>query len=533
MKKLQSKIGFCIVMACLALGLSTLSARAFSLLGPFQPWMEYTNGLRQPGDIGGPMDITNEYRWNVPVVTYGFDQSFLNFFGSNGVAAVESAIQILNDLPSASQIALTNYPFDSRQMNASAQSQWLIDLKSETLSLLLEQMGLAQPTRCTFVLKQWTPFFTQNAFDFGLHTNDTFFEFGWGYWAIPDFIDELNFDPIALSASPYVNKTLYTAGIYGWDSPNPVLFVSQTDPFVSPFTAVADFPQSFGNDISYRTGSGIFYTGLTYDDVGGLAYLLSTNNVNYEILLPGIHGVGTNADSFMNGAWRPGVGKITFVPQPMDSATGAFLPATNQFTDTYITNGNVVQQQLVRVVSQPDFLFCAADVDSNSTIPWISFFSRTGTTNWINNAALNRNPGGAGPGLIQPQVKIALNKTWRVFGSDGNFSDEVVYDGTWYDGPFGSFNGSSNQPVIYPVREWETNQFTVRMWLAIGTNPGRSTTKFDWSPNVASGAVFLFQTSTNLADWLTLFTNWNNGGVTTYFLSNPKAPTRFYRLVPQ
>ena len=98
---------------------STVGSGAFALLGPVQPWMQMTNGVINPGDIGGPMCISNGYRWNVPVVTYGFDQSFLNYFGSNGVAAVESAIQILNDLPPASQIALTNY---APWMNATIQS---------------------------------------------------------------------------------------------------------------------------------------------------------------------------------------------------------------------------------------------------------------------------------------------------------------------------------------------------------------------------------------------------------------------------
>ena len=72
--KSQSKIGFWIVMVCLAVGFAVPRAHAFSLLGPFQPWMEYTNDLRQVGDIGGPMEINSGYRWNVPVVSYGFDQ---------------------------------------------------------------------------------------------------------------------------------------------------------------------------------------------------------------------------------------------------------------------------------------------------------------------------------------------------------------------------------------------------------------------------------------------------------------------------
>ena len=69
-----------------ALVLSALGVRvqAFSLLGPYADWMQQTNNFREPGDIGGPMDITEGYRWNVPVVTYGFDKSFVDFFGRCG-----------------------------------------------------------------------------------------------------------------------------------------------------------------------------------------------------------------------------------------------------------------------------------------------------------------------------------------------------------------------------------------------------------------------------------------------------------------
>jgi len=55
------------------------------------------------------------------------------------------------------------------------------------------------------------------------------------------------------------------------------------------------------------------------------------------------------------------VGKITFLRQQYDSLAGQAVPITNQFTDTYISNGMVMHQQLERVINHPDFLFCAAD----------------------------------------------------------------------------------------------------------------------------------------------------------------------------
>jgi hypothetical protein len=352
--------------------------------------MQTTNGVIFPGDIGGPMCISNEYRWNVPVVTYGFDQSFLDYFGSNGEAAVKSAIQILNNLPPTSTIVLTNYPFDSQQINYAAQAQWLSDLKSQTLFLLLEHLGLAQPTRYIFVLRRWDPIFTPYS--------PYLAEINWPDGTIPYYIVERNFDPQTLNASSYVNDTFYSAYIAIFTDLSLVIVPFAVDPFSEIYTAVADFDLNMGG----------FYTGLTYDDVGGLAYLLSTNNVNYETLLPDVCGIGTNANSFVNGAWRPGVDKIAFVPQPVDSLSGAFLPTTNQFTDTYITNGNTIQQQVQRVITQPDFLFSVADTgEGDVTTP---LFARTGTTNWINNAAANGKTNGAGPGVIQPSVQIVFRE---------------------------------------------------------------------------------------------------------------------------
>ena len=510
-------------MSALFLIASTEQSGAFALLGPIRPWMQTTNGVFFVGDIGGPMCISNGYRWNVPVVTYGFDQSFTNYFGTNGVAAVEGAIQILNDLPPASQIALTNYPFISQSANYEAQSLSLYDLKSEALSLLLEHMGLASPTRYVYVLKQWDSSLLPP------NSNELSTPLNWPDGTIPEFVLQRNYDPQTLNVSPYVNETLYSAYIV--IQPNQYDMISfAVDPLAPTYTAVADFPQSLVNNDS--TGSGMFYKGLTYDDVGGLAYLLSTNNVNYETLLPSVVGVGTNANSFMNGAWRPGVDKITFVTQPVDSLTGEFLPMTNQFTDTYITNGSVMQQQMARVISQPDFLFSVADTGKGDIST--PYFVRTGTTNWINNAALNGNSIGAGPGVIQPPVKIIFNKMGPLFSNSGSYSDEIAFIAYGEPQFWGSFDASTNAPVIYPVpSQTGTNQLAIRMWLMMGTYPNWSTTSFEWKTASLAGAQSLFQTSTNLTDWVTLFTNSNNGSVATYFLNNPKSSSRFYRLIPQ
>src|SRR5208283_825137 len=221
-------------------------------------------------------------------------QSFQNYFGTNGVASVESAIQILNDLPSASDVVLTNYPFDSQQINYAAQAQNLCDLKSETLSLLLEQMGLTQPTRYIYVLRQWTPAFIPPS------PNIYSSVFDWYPWAFPDFMVQRNFDPQTLDASTYVNGTIYYAYMSSQGNQNYIVPFA-TYPFANTYTAVADFILNPGG----------FYTGLTYDDVGGLRYLLSADNVNYEKLLPDVRTFGFHRNGIGNGAWRPGVEKIT------------------------------------------------------------------------------------------------------------------------------------------------------------------------------------------------------------------------------
>ncbi|HEY5040599.1 MAG TPA: hypothetical protein VIK53_01190 [Verrucomicrobiae bacterium] len=439
------------------------------------------------------------------------------------MAAVEGAIKTLNDLPPASQMVLTNYPFISQQINYVAETEGLFDLKSQTLSLLVEHLGLAAPTRNVFVLKQWTTICEQYASQFYLSHNSVFWQYYWPDWFIPDFIGQFNFDPITLQPSQYVNEILYSAYVNDWYSQAPypaTLTVQGADPYAYEYTAVAEVD---------ALSSGQFFFGLTYDDVGGLCYLLSTNTVNYETLLPGVSGVGVNSNSFVNGAWRPGVDKITFVPQLMDSQSGAFLPMTNYFTDTYITNGNAVQQQLQRIITKPDFLFSAGDTGNAS--PDTPFYYRTGTSNWINNASANGNIGGEGPGVIQPPVQIIFNKMGQfsiTFGAEDGYEDWGTSETLW-----ASFDGSSNAPVIYPIPQTGTNQMTVRMWLEKGTYPTWSTTRFEWKPVSAIGTVYAFQTATNLTDWISLFTVTNDGTICAYGNVNPASPTRFYRLVPQ
>jgi hypothetical protein len=480
--------------ACLAI--TATCARAFSLLGPYAPWMDEAKSFRQPGrDIGGPMNLDEGYRWNVPVLTYGFDASFLDYFGANGVAEVERAIDVFNNLPPASQLDPASYPTRVVRVNSQAASQGLIDLKSVTLFLLIEHLGLAEPQRFTFCLRN------------SVRTADGF----------QDAVIQRNFDPITLQPSSNLNDTAFIYSVWhSDDSSRADAIESAADPSQPVNSAVAD-------GIS---GPGQYFIGLSRDDVGGLRYLLSTNAVKFESLLPGVRGEGINASSWIDGAARPGVDKITFLRHPFDAALAQFLPMTNQFTDNYITNGAVQPQHVERVVSRPDFLFTAADLQSGS--PTVVRFARSGTSNWVNNAVLNGRPSAGGPGNIQPPVTITFNKLGTVWATVGPGPDDHPDDQTvrW-----GTFDGTANAPIAYPVQPEGTVRSIARLWLVFGSSTNPSSHSLEWPISGAANAPFALQTSTDFITWKSLTTNSNDGSVCTFFQWFPTNQQRFYRIV--
>jgi hypothetical protein len=495
----------------LAVGLH--SASAFSLLGPFEPWMTTNLGFNNPFvgtvDIGGPKNFGEGYRWNVPVITYGFDESFLNYFGSNGVAAVESAIQVFNDLPPASATNMNGYLTDTRRVNYTADQQSLYDLKSAAMGLIIEQLGLASPSRFVFTLR-----------NYGGEFNST--------------VLMLSFDPAALAPSPYVNGDFYNYEVayYPYLAQSSFCVTHPADPeqYPTSFDAVADFTY-FPN---YFNVTGLspyyYYTGLTRDDVGGLSYLYGTNNFAPENLIPGVHGVGRHARDYVNLAVRPGVGKVTFQRLAYDERRDKFRPKTIRYVDYYLTNNAIQHQILEREIKQPDILFTSAHLGFDE-------YSRTGTSNWVNNGA----PSQGGPGVIQPPVTIN-------FGPLTSFSEHV---GTGYSSPsnfyfepqrWGSFDGTTNAPIVYPTDSIKNNSSLVyfnlgRLLQSIyGTPFYYAPPPFEttWPLTGEHGKVFLLQTSTNLSDWVTITTVTNNGQDLSYSDQVlPGTPQRFYRVSPQ
>ena len=83
------------------------------------------------GDIGGPKNLGEEYRRNVPVLYYAFDDNFSGvgggWFGTAGEDAVDQAFAIMNSLTNVDNIDLSQFPFQSQSFNYTAQGLYLTD----------------------------------------------------------------------------------------------------------------------------------------------------------------------------------------------------------------------------------------------------------------------------------------------------------------------------------------------------------------------------------------------------------------------
>src|ERR1017187_8840953 len=266
----------------LAIAGTMTSASAFSLLGPYDPAFQLTAplgpaigyNLPYDRDIGGPMNIAEGYRWNIKTITYGFDPSFLHYFGAQGSNAVVQAITIFNNLPPVSQMTpnLTEFPDDTRRENYQAEALGILDLKSAVLGILVAQVGLASPERYDWAIR-----FTRTV----------------GTPPITYYtVIQRNYDPVTGVYSSFVNDNLYTYVIKTFPAPaflTPFVDAVEVpvDPVVFGFTSVASYDGALNGIEGFSLPSGGFYTGLTRDDVAGLRNLYSKNNYEVENPLPG------------------------------------------------------------------------------------------------------------------------------------------------------------------------------------------------------------------------------------------------------
>jgi hypothetical protein len=468
---------------------SVAAAHAFALRGPLEPWMTTNLAYGLPGDFGGgPMALGNEYRWNLPVLTYGFDQSFVNHFGERGLQAVEEAIAILNALPPASQIDPATFPNDPRFVNFEGQALGLVDLKSLTLTLLLRQLGLAEPERYTWTLRARNASATQTNY----------------------VVIQKNYDPGTLASSAFVNDTEYAYEVLearNTGLADAVEFIM--DPFKQGFSAAAGL----------RITAGEFMTGLTPDDAGGLRYVYHPTNINVEPLPIGVIAV---SGTIVDVAPRPGVDKISFTRMQWDANRSAFVAITNVFTDTYLSNGVPVQQALQRVLYRPDITFRARDLplvlrnlapDTYSLFG--SLYQLTDARTWTNHAALNGRPGMAGPGTIPAGQTIDFTTFSRYAHAQLGSPTVMIGNG------FGSFDGTTNAPVVYGLNDAATS-VTIESRIVNGS--------FVWKLLGTYQAEYRIDSTTDFVTWTPVITVTNDVG---YFsvTNSVNGSVKFYRAV--
>ena len=284
----------------IGLAFSLQSAWAFSLGGPIannpnpvtitgsagDTWQQAVIGYGLPGDLNAPKNIGEDYRRNLPVMYYVYDETFSDFFGPNGEASVDGTFAILNSLTNVDSysIQLSEFATETRHVNYQAQALGLFDLKSWTLGAMMEQLGLTDPVRYDWTLHD------------RFHVGNISCPVGEEYFVVQrnynDFASPLN----QVQYTPYVNDVLYSYQILEFCSgPNPLALSIpySVDPLAEPYSAVAANiggliyvnDPLFGVILEFAPGItayGTFYTGLTRDDVAGLRYLLTTNNVHRE-----------------------------------------------------------------------------------------------------------------------------------------------------------------------------------------------------------------------------------------------------------
>ena len=301
-----------------ALLLTLQSAWGFALSGPIgnngDSWQTITIGYGW-NDPVAPKDIYEEYRPVVPVQYYACDATYLSYYGAGGQTNIDAAFAILNGvmcgqtnapvflsnptngvyvnasgvgtggsvtLTAANNVDnysanLTEFPLVSYQVNYTAQAAGIWDIKSEVLHTVALDIGLADPNRYVWTIhtRQLNPLQLKNP----QCPQDVQYS-----------VVQRNYDVNPTQNYPYssyINGSLYTFLIdencgNGVNVPwSARTFTYPADPYANQYTAVTS-----GGLVNGGLNAGEFYMGMTRDDVAGLKYLLSSNNINWEATAP-------------------------------------------------------------------------------------------------------------------------------------------------------------------------------------------------------------------------------------------------------
>ncbi|HWF17847.1 MAG TPA: hypothetical protein VG754_01185, partial [Verrucomicrobiae bacterium] len=269
---------FWVVLALTLAGAQTMFG--FAMLGPFNegfqvPAIGYNLTLPAASfgndgnnaDVGAPKNYGQGYRWNTPTNYYAFDESFSRYFGATGESNIDAAFAMFNNLTNVSNLNLDQWPLNASRINYRAQALQLLDLKSYTMSIIIEQLGLAQPDRWVWCLHDR---FTGGATCPG-------FEYS---------VIQRNYDPYTYLYSSYVNGVFYDYQIEELCALTPLnpfapLLADAIEIPVDPTTYqdTTDAVAAYGSEYIY----GSFFLSFTRDDIGGLKCLYSATNAYPEM----------------------------------------------------------------------------------------------------------------------------------------------------------------------------------------------------------------------------------------------------------
>jgi hypothetical protein len=459
------------IVALLLLG--TAPGQAFTLLGPFSGWQTPELGYEIAdggAEYGGPRLRGDEYRLSTPVVTYGIDGSFLEFFGVEGAQAVDAAFDAFNSLTTVSAFSqnLDEFPLKSDGINPSARAMGIVDLKTQMMSQILATLGLTSPERwCWSLRARYAPTPTPS-------------------YSVVNF----NYDPVSGRPSRYVNGTLYSYVIREiFNGDGTVWFydarevpVDSANPMVTLASTISGNPFTTSDDRVSRAMSqvGRYFTGLTRDDAGGLRYLYHPANRNYEGAPAGSFrgsaisgGGGGGASASLESPWtiagstgqvgttavgttttttlqlvnlavRAGVDRVRFDkvntdPVLRQSARQSFVT----YPEVVSSNGVVIRQVVSRILTRPDILISARDLGVGTFLPIFGSLEQP----TFFNAGATLDPNAEGPGNIEPQSGFTFSKVGVYSWNIGNTDEQDGRPGSLW----GSFDGSTNAPVIYPI----------------------------------------------------------------------------------
>lgn len=392
-------------------------ASAFSFLGPPPASGSAPDGYQQPvisynlpGEIGNPKNFAEEYRWNTKTLVYAFDTAFLDYFGSNGVIAVEQAVAILNALTNFSSYSqdLSEFPLEATRENYQAGALNLMDLKTAALGFMVEELGLADPDRFTWCLRDRRtlpnlpcPF---------MHYD----------------VIMRNWDPITTLPSSYVNGTLYSYEI--------VEFCTGPDPLADAVEFPVDTTAKTSTAVAaFAFGRGDFYTGLTRDDVGGLRAMLRTNNMNWESVSSDSVLIRTNltvnqllvtsnlallvSQSLTNDA----AALAALFPNLVISGT------TSYFTNVVTTNITAYYTNLPwSPAGSPPTLVLRTDYTTNVATYYNHSFANVVTNTYATNGIIRLRTTTVGPCLYGPPGLICTNNSWSILSTNAFTGDYYI-----------------------------------------------------------------------------------------------------------